>query len=439
MTGKVFIKSFGCQMNEYDAERMADLLRRDLELERCESPQDAQVILLNTCSVREKAQEKLFDELGRLRGFKERDPRVRIGVGGCVASQEGARILERAPFVDVVFGPQTVHRLPALLAERQERDAAAIDISFPLVEKFDALPAPGRRGPRAFVSVMEGCSKYCSFCVVPYTRGPEVSRPVLDVLDEVADLAARGTKEVTLLGQNVNAYLGPDPRGRDAGFARLLECVAEVDGIERIRYTTSHPVNCTDALAAAHGSLPQLMPHMHLPVQSGDDRILARMKRGHTVIEYKQIIRRLRRARPDLALTSDFIVGFPGETEEQFERTLELARWVGYDGGFSFIYSPRPGTPAASLEGQVPRPVQVARLERLQAELAASSARLGEALVGSEQQVLVEGPAKKGALMQGRLPNNRLALFAGPAAAGELRTLRIHALRGATLRGELLD
>lgn len=438
MSGKVYIKSFGCQMNAYDADRMADALRRDLALERCDRPQDARVILLNTCSVREKAQEKLFDELGRLRAFKERDPRVRIGVGGCVASQEGERILARAPFVDVVFGPQTIHRVGKLLAERQARGAAQVDISFPLVEKFDELPAAGRRGPRAFVSVMEGCSKYCSFCVVPYTRGPEVSRPVLDVLDEVADLAARGTREVTLLGQNVNAYLGADPRGRDADFARLLACVARVDGVARVRYTTSHPVNFTPALAAAHGAIAELMPHVHLPVQSGDDRILARMKRGHTVLEYRQTVRALRRARPDVALTSDFIVGFPGETEAQFARTVALARWVGYDGGYSFVFSPRPGTPAAGLAGAVPRDVQVARLERLQAELAASAKRLGAALVGTRRQVLVEGPAKKGGLLQGRLPNNRLALFAGPAEPGELRELAVEELRGGTLRGALL-
>ena len=440
MAAKVYIKSFGCQMNVYDADRLADQLAAAGGLQRSADASEAKVIMLNTCSVREKAQEKLFDELGRLRARKEADPGVRIGVGGCVASQEGERILARAPYVDVIFGPQTIHRVPALLAERERTGKAQLDISFPGIAKFDELAAPGARGPRAFVSAMEGCSKYCSFCVVPYTRGPEVSRPLADVLDEVAMLALDGVREVTLLGQNVNAYLGREPGGAQASLARLLECVAALDGIERIRYTTSHPVNFGADLIAAHAQLPKLMPHVHLPVQSGSDRVLARMKRGHTLLEYKGILRKLRQANPDIAITSDFIVGFPGESRSQFAKTVELVAQADFDGGFSFIYSPRPGTPAASLPEQLERAEQTARLVELQAALAASFARRGRACVGQEVEVLVEGPAPKGGKLTGHAPNNRVVVFAGAGASvGDIRKVRIDAARGAALAGTIVD
>ena len=426
-------------MNVYDADRLADQLAAEGGLQRSGQAKDAKVIMLNTCSVREKAQEKLFDELGRLRAHKAIDPGVRIGVGGCVASQEGARILKRAPYVDVVFGPQTIHRVPKLLAERERTGKTQIDISFPRMEKFDSLVQPGVRGPRAFVSVMEGCSKHCSFCVVPHTRGPEVSRPLMDVLDEVAGLSIDGVREVTLLGQNVNAYLGYEPGGAQCSFSRLLECVAQIDGIERIRYTTSHPVNFTDDLIEAHAKLPKLMPHVHLPVQCGDDRLLALMKRGHTLLEYKTIIRKLRKACPSIAITSDFIVGFPSESPAQFQHTIDLARWAGFDGGFSFMYSPRPGTPAASYGRQVPREEQTKRLTKLQRELSDSFVRAGRRCVGKMMKVLVEGPAPRGGLLTGHAPNNRMIVFSGSAEVGDIREVRVDEARGAALAGTIID
>lgn len=423
-------------MNDYDSDRMADVLAC-AGMERTGRPEEAGVILLNTCSVREKAQERLFDELGRMRAHKERDPGVRIGVGGCVASQEGGRIVGRAPYVDLVFGPQAIHRLPGMLERREATRRPQVDLTFDAVEKFDELPPVGARGARAFVSVMEGCSKYCTFCVVPYTRGREVSRPVADVLDEVADLALGGARDVTLLGQNVNAYMGREPGGT-ASLARLVECVSHIDGIDRIRYTTSHPVNFTDDLVAAHAGVAKLMPHVHLPVQSGDDRVLARMKRGHTLLEYKQVIRKLRKAHQGISITSDFIVGFPGETEGQFERTVDLARWARFDGGFSFVYSARPGTPAASYGGQVPPDEGKRRLRRLQGVLDATARESAARYVGTRQQVLVEGETRRGDALLGRLPDNRTASCAGKARVGELREVRVTAARGAALAAEFL-
>ena len=436
---KVYIKSFGCQMNEYDANKLVGILERDLNFDRSEEPQDANLILLNTCSIREKAQEKLFDELGRLRKFKVSNPKVKIGVGGCVASQEGSRILNRAPYVDFVFGPQTIHRLPDMIKRNSDSGQPQVDISFPLIEKFDSLPPSKREGPKAFVSIMEGCSKYCSFCVVPYTRGQEVSRPVIDILDEIADLALIGVKEVTLLGQNVNAYLGVDPKGNMVSFAQLLECVALIEGIIRIRYTTSHPVNFTDDLIQAHATNKKLMPWVHLPVQSGDDRMLSAMKRGHTLLEYKQIIRKLRDLNLNLSITSDFIVGFPGESEKQFEQTLKLISWVNYDGGYSFIYSPRPGTPAANLTNTIDKATQTARLEKLQKLLFSQAHQYNLKHLNTTNEVLVEGPAKKGDYLQGRLPDNRLVVFSGEAKIGEIINVEINSLRGTTLVGRIID
>ena len=436
---RVYIKSFGCQMNDYDSTRMADVLEKRKGMGRTHDPKVAEVILVNTCSVREKAEEKLFDELGRLRPFKECNPKVRIGVGGCVASQEGDRILKRAPFVDLVFGPQTIHRLPEMLRRRDETGKSQVDLSFTAIEKFDALPTPGANGPRAYVSVMEGCSKYCTFCVVPYTRGREVSRSVEGVLDEVADLALQGVREVTLLGQNVNAYLGDEPGGGGASLARLIECVSHIDGIERIRYTTSHPVNFTDDLIEAHARIDKLMPSVHLPLQSGDDRVLARMKRGHTLLEYKQIIRKLRKAHHGISITSDFIVGFPGETEGQFRKTVDAVNWARFDGGYSFIYSKRPGTPAASFEGQVQREVTGRRLSELQAALEGWGRMRSEKYIGTTQQVLIEGEAKRGNGLCGRLPDNRTVTCNGMGQIGELREARITATRGYTLMADLVS
>ena len=366
---KVFIRTFGCQMNEYDSARMADVLGASHAMAVTDSPEEADLILFNTCSVREKAQEKVFSDLGRVRHLKRRRPHLLIGVGGCVASQEGARIIERAPFVDLVFGPQTLHRLPAMIEQRRASGRPQVDISFPEIEKFDALPLPRVEGVTAFVSIMEGCSKYCTFCVVPYTRGEEVSRPLEDVLTEVADLAAQGVREVTLLGQNVNAYRGLEGGGEAVDFAMLLECVSQIPGIGRILYTTSHPKEFTPRLIEAHRRLPQLAEHVHLPLQSGSDRVLAAMKRGYTLLEYKSIVRRLRAARPAVSVTSDFIVGFPGESEADFEQTLRLAGELQFDSSFSFLYSPRPGTPAAELPDPTPREVKLDRLHRLQWQL----------------------------------------------------------------------
>jgi tRNA-2-methylthio-N6-dimethylallyladenosine synthase len=443
MAKKLFIRTFGCQMNEYDSARTADLLAASHGLERTDDPSQADVLLVNTCSVREKAQEKVFSDLGRARQLKRRKPELLIGVGGCVASQEGAAIVERAPYVDVVFGPQTLHRLPQLIERRRATGAPQVDISFPEIEKFDALPPPRVEGAGAFVSIMEGCSKYCSFCVVPYTRGEEVSRPFEDVLTEVADLADQGVREVTLLGQNVNAYRGRMADGEIADLALLLEYVHEVPGIERIRYTTSHPKEFGERLIDAHARLPKLAGHVHLPVQAGSDRILAAMKRGYTVLEYKSIIRRLRAARPDVCISSDFIVGFPGETEEDFERTMRLAADIGFDASFSFVYSRRPGTPAAELADDTPQEVKLARLQRLQAAINESSARISAAMVGSVQRILVEGPSKKNAAeLMGRTGNNRIVNFAageaGEAPIGQMVDVRITQALPHSLRGELL-
>jgi tRNA-2-methylthio-N6-dimethylallyladenosine synthase len=412
---RVYLKTFGCQMNEYDSARMADVLREAGGYEPTDDPAEADLLLLNTCSVREKAQEKVFSLLGQWRTLKRERPGTIIGVGGCVASQEGEGITERAPFVDLVFGPQTLHRLPAMIEQLRTDGRAVVDVSFPEIEKFDRLPEPRAHGATAFVSIMEGCSKYCTFCVVPYTRGEEVSRPVAQVMDEIRGLAGQGVSEVTLLGQNVNAYRGDLDGGGHADLAALIYHVAAVPGVERIRFTTSHPVEFRDSLVEAYRDVPQLASYLHLPVQSGSDRVLALMKRGHTALEYKQKIRRLREARPGISLSSDFIVGFPGETERDFEDTMRLIDEIGFDQSFSFIYSRRPGTPAASLPDDVPHEVKQARLERLQAHINANSRAISCAMVGSVQRVLVERPAKKDARqLAGRTENNRWVNFDGP-------------------------
>src|SRR5215468_6409011 len=417
MSRRYFIKTFGCQMNEYDSARMADVLRAGAELTATEDPAEADVLVMNTCSVREKAQEKVFSLLGEWRRVKARRPEVIIAVGGCVASQEGEAVTERAPFVDLVFGPQTLHRLPQMIAELARTGRPVVDVSFPEIEKFDRLPPPHAEGARAFVSVMEGCSKYCSFCIVPYTRGEEMSRSFDSVLEEVRALAAQGVAEVTLLGQNVNAYRGPMADGAEVDLATLIHHVARVPGIERIRFTTSHPLEFDDSLIEAFASVGKLANHLHLPVQSGSDRVLALMKRGYTALEFKEKVRRLRAARADISLSSDFIVGFPGETEKDFEATLGLVRDVGFDQSFSFIYSRRPGTPAASLPDEVSAEVKQERLARLQAELETSARAISEAMVGTRQRVLVEGPAKRDAReLAGRTANNRWVNFAGPAS-----------------------
>jgi tRNA-2-methylthio-N6-dimethylallyladenosine synthase len=435
---KVFIRTFGCQMNEYDSDKMADVLAAAEGYESTSDAAEADLILFNTCSVREKAQEKVFADLGRVRTLKQAKPGLLIGVGGCVASQEGAEIVRRAPYVDVVFGPQTLHRLPELIARRRDTGESQVDISFPEIEKFDHLPPARAEGASAFVSIMEGCSKYCSFCVVPYTRGEEVSRPFGDVLAEISHLGARGVKEVTLLGQNVNAYRGELPDGEIADFALLLAHVSRIEGIERIRYTTSHPLEFNQRLVEAHGKLPKLATLVHLPVQSGSDRILAAMKRGYTALEYKSIIRKLRAARPEVSITSDFIVGFPGETAADFERTMDLVEDVRFDGAFSFIYSTRPGTPAANLPDNTPAAEKLARLQRLQARLQELASEYSQAMVGTRQRVLVEGPSKKNAReLAGRTCNNRVVNFPGEVAlVGRFVDVEItaalpHSLRGA--------
>ena len=414
MPGKLFIKTFGCQMNEYDSARMADVLVDALALEITEQSDDADVLLLNTCSIREKAQEKVFSQLGMWKSLKRARPDLIIGVGGCVASQEGDAIVKRAPFVDVVFGPQTLHRLPELIERTRKQRKPVIDISFPEIEKFDCLPEPRAEGPSAFVSIMEGCSKYCSFCVVPYTRGEEFSRPFDDVIIEIATLARQGVKEVNLLGQNVNAYRGPMHDGTICDLATLIQYVAVIDGIERIRFTTSHPVEFTDALITAYAEVPELANYLHLPVQSGSDRILSLMKRGYTSLEYKQKVRKLREARADISLSSDFIVGFPGETEADFEATMNLIEEVNFDQSFSFIYSRRPGTPAASYPDEVSPEVKQQRLLRLQATIDEQASRIGSRMIGTTQRVLVERPAKKDARqLAGRTENNRWVNFDG--------------------------
>mgnify|MGYP001568336826 CR=1 FL=1 len=439
MAGKVFIRTFGCQMNEYDSEKISGVLAQAEGLTPAANAQEADVIVFNTCSVREKAQEKVFADLGRVRHLKLANPRLMIAVGGCVASQEGGAIVERAPYVDVVFGPQTLHRLPALLAQRRASGRPQVDVSFPEIEKFDHLPPARVQGAAAFVSIMEGCSKYCSFCVVPYTRGAEISRPFDDVVAEIARLAAQGVKEVTLLGQNVNAWRGPIDDA-SADFAELLYFVNEIEGIKRIRYTTSHPREFTQRLIDAHAELPVLAPHVHLPVQSGSDRVLAAMKRGYTSLEYRAIIRRLRKARPEISVSSDFIVGFPGETEADFEATLALARDLQFDGSYSFLYSPRPGTPAAELADPVPHARKLERLQHLQAQLEAQARTVSEAMVGTVQQALVVGPSKRNPVeLAARTGNNRTVNFAGGGElAGRFAALRVTEARHHSLRGELV-
>jgi len=438
--GKVFLRTFGCQMNEYDSEKIADVLRAAEGLEAAERPEDADLIVFNTCSVREKAQEKVFADLGRVKHLKKERPGLMIAVGGCVASQEGASIVARAPYVDVVFGPQTLHRLPQLLERRRASGEPQVDISFPEIEKFDHLPPPRVQGAQAFVSIMEGCSKYCSFCVVPYTRGEEVSRPAQDVLREIAALAANGVKEVTLLGQNVNAWRA-EIGGTSADFSELLHYVCEIDGLERVRYTTSHPREFTQRLIDAHAALDKLAPHVHLPVQSGSDRVLAAMKRGYTALEYRSIVRRLRKARPDLSLTSDFIVGFPGETEADFAATLGLAAELGFDGSFSFLYSPRPGTPAAALPDLASTDEKRERLQRLQGLLDRQYRDASEAMVGTTQRVLVEGLSRKRKTeLAARTANNRTVNFPGPQAlADTFAQVRITSVLSHSLRGDLAD
>ena len=412
MSKKLYIKTHGCQMNEYDSARMRDLLQESHDLVPTDNPEDADVLLLNTCSIREKAQEKVFHQLGRWKHLKQKKPGLIIGVGGCVASQEGAEIGRRAPYVDLVFGPQTLHRLPEMMERRGPGGTVVVDISFPEIEKFDRLPEPKVEGPSAFVSVMEGCSKYCTFCVVPYTRGEEVSRPLDDVIAEIAHLAAGGVKEVNLLGQNVNAYRGDNHLGETVDFAELLHVVARIPGIERIRYTTSHPVEFSDALIEAYADIPQLVDHLHLPVQSGSDRILMAMKRGHTVLEYKSKIRRLRKLRPNISISSDFIIGFPGETEADFAATMKLVEEIGFDNSFSFVYSARPGTPAAELPDDTDENTKKQRLQVLQTRINQHARRISEGMVGNREKVLVTGVSKKDpGQLQGRTENNRVVNF----------------------------
>jgi len=441
MQKKVFIKTFGCQMNEYDSDKMADVLLASEGMIKTETPEDADVILFNTCSVREKAQEKVFSDLGRARELKKKKPDLVIGVGGCVASQEGAAIVKRAPYVDVVFGPQTLHRLPDLLKQRRDTGRSQIDISFPEIEKFDHMPPARVEGCTAFVSIMEGCSKYCSYCVVPYTRGEEVSRRFDDVLAEVSQLAAQGVREITLLGQNVNAFRGAMADGEFADFALLIEYIAEIEDIERIRYVTSHPKEFTQRLIDVYARVPKLVNHLYLPAQHGSDKILAAMKRGYTVLEYKSIIRRLREVRPDILISSDFIVGFPGETESDFEALMKLIDDVGYDNSYSFIFSPRPGTPAANLADDTPYDVKLARLQRLQKVIADNTRRYSDAMLNSVQRVLVEGPSKKNANeLQGRTETNRVVNFeSGPQSdrlIGQFIDIKITASNPYSLRGD---
>ncbi|WP_300332344.1 tRNA (N6-isopentenyl adenosine(37)-C2)-methylthiotransferase MiaB [Accumulibacter sp.] len=451
MTKKLFIRTFGCQMNEYDSDKMADVLAADEDLVRTDTPEDADIILFNTCSVREKAQERVFHDLGRVRRLKQERPDLLIGVGGCVASQEGAAIVARAPYVDVVFGPQTLHRLPELIAKRRRQGRPQVDVSFPEIEKFDHLPPARVDGAAAFVSIMEGCSKFCSFCIVPYTRGAEVSRPFDDVLTEVAGLAAQGIKEVTLLGQNVNAYRGALGSGDESGasdetadLALLIDYVAEIPGIERIRYTTSHPREVSQRLIEVYARTSKLVSHLHLPVQSGSDRVLAAMKRGYTALEYKSLVRRLRAVRPDLSLSSDFIVGFPGETDDDFAKTMRLIDEVGFDASFSFLYSARPGTPAADLADTTPKSVKQERLLRLQKRIDEQAQAISAAMVGSVQRVLVEGVSRKDTSeLAGRTDNNRVVNFSVDRAGAErwlngFVDVRITAALPHSLRGELL-
>lgn len=440
MSKKLLIKTWGCQMNEYDSSKMADLLNAANGYELTEEPEEADVLLLNTCSIREKAQEKVFHQLGRWKTLKDKKPGVVIGVGGCVATQEGDHIRERAPYVDVIFGPQTLHRLPEMIKQSQSDDAPVMDISFPEIEKFDRLPEPRAEGATAFVSIMEGCSKYCTYCVVPYTRGEEVSRPMDDVLFEIAQLAEQGVREVNLLGQNVNAYRGPTHDGEICSFAELLRLVASIDGIDRIRFTTSHPLEFTDDIIAVYEDTPELVSFLHLPVQSGSDRILTMMKRPHTAIEYKSIIRKLRKARPDIQISSDFIVGFPGETDKDFQDTMKLIKDVDFDMSFSFIFSPRPGTPAADYPCDVSEQVKKERLYELQQTINAQAMRYSRLMLGTEQRVLVEGPSKKNLMeLRARTENNRVVNFEGSAdLIGQFVDVKIVDVFANSLRGELV-
>ena len=442
MAKKVFIRTFGCQMNEYDSDKMADVLAGSEGAVKTDNPEEADIILFNTCSVREKAQEKVFHDLGRVRHLKQLNPNLVIGVGGCVASQEGAAIVARAPYVDLVFGPQTLHRLPQMIAARRSSGRSQVDISFPEIEKFDALPPAGVAGASAFVTIMEGCSKYCSFCVVPYTRGEEVSRPLDDVMAEITGLVSRGVREITLLGQNVNAYRGSmdDGDGETADLAFLIETMADLEGIERIRYTTSHPREMTQRLIDVYRSTPKLVSHLHLPVQSGSDRILAAMKRGYSALEFKSLVRKLRAARPDLSLSSDFIIGFPGETEGDFEKTMRLIEELNFDASFSFVYSPRPGTAAAEMADDTPPELKIGRLMRLQKTIEAQALKISQAMVGTTQRVLVECHARKDASeLAGRTDNNRVVNFAGnERLIGHFIDVTItaalpHSLRGAAV------
>ncbi|MBN8451227.1 MAG: tRNA (N6-isopentenyl adenosine(37)-C2)-methylthiotransferase MiaB [Candidatus Accumulibacter sp.] len=452
MAKKLFIRTFGCQMNEYDSDKMADVLAAAEEIVKTDSPDDADIILFNTCSVREKAQERVFHDLGRVRLLKLARPDLVIGVGGCVASQEGASIVARAPYVDVVFGPQTLHRLPQLIADRRRLGKSQVDISFPEIEKFDHLPPARVEGASAFVSIMEGCSKFCSFCIVPYTRGEEVSRPFDDVLTEVAGLAAQGVQEVTLLGQNVNAYRGAMAGSGQAlagdeaaDLALLIEYIAEIPGIERIRYTTSHPREVSQRLIDVYSRVPKLVSHLHLPVQSGSDRVLAAMKRGYTALEYKSLVRKLRAARPDLSLSSDFIIGFPGETDDDFEKTMKLIDDVGFDASFSFLYSARPGTPAAELTDETPQVVKLERLLRLQKRIDELAQAVSVAMVGTVQRVMVEGVSRKDRNeLAGRTDNNRVVNFASDAAGhtallNRFLDVRITSAMPHSLRGEVVN
>ena len=440
MSGKIFIQTHGCQMNEYDSSKMLDVLKDNDAMELTDNPEEADVLLLNTCSIREKAQEKVFSEIGRWKKLKDKNPDVIIGVGGCVASQEGAAIKSRAPAVDVIFGPQTLHRLPDLISEAKQTKKAVIDISFPEIEKFDCLPEPKADGPSAFVSIMEGCSKYCTFCVVPYTRGEEISRPFDDIIAEIASLAEQGVREVNLLGQNVNAYRGKMHDGDIADLAMLIHYVAAVDGIERIRYTTSHPVEFSDSLIQAYAEVPELVNHLHLPVQSGSDRILAAMKRGHMATEYKSKIRKLREIRPDISMSSDFIIGFPGETEQDFEDTMKLIEDIGFDHSFSFIYSARPGTPASSFADDTSMEVKKQRLKRLQTRIIEMTAEISQSMVGSVQSVLVTAPSRRNdAEMSGKTENNRTVNFAGQKRLiGKFVDVKITEAFPNSLRGEIV-
>jgi len=441
MSGKLYIKTYGCQMNEYDSSKMEDLLRESHGLQKTLLPEEADVLLLNTCSIREKAQEKVFSQLGQWKDWKQQKPNLVIGVGGCVASQEGDAIRSRAPYVDLVFGPQTLHRLPEMLDLARQQKSPVVDISFPEIEKFDCLPEPRAVGPSAFVSIMEGCSKYCTFCVVPYTRGEEISRPFDDVIDEVAKLATQGVREVNLLGQNVNAYRGQTHDGELADLAHLIRFVAAIDGIERIRFTTSHPIEFSDSLIEVYRDVPELVSYLHLPVQSGSDRVLMSMKRGHTAFDYKQKIKKLREIRPGIHLSSDFIIGFPGETDEDFERTMDLIKAVDFDQSYSFIYSRRPGTPASDLPDDVPHEVKKERLARLQDLIQQNAQRFSRQMVGTTQRILVERHAKRDVgELAGRTENNRVVNFPGPAGLiGQFVDVRITDALPNSLRGLLLE